>query len=88
MATSPVPGLHASGHARLVGLYGEGYTMADVCKGCQQRHSCASCLDGTDGEYLPPSALAKAAAATSGAGCQPFVAPDGRVFGFVCRRGR
>jgi hypothetical protein len=33
--------------------------MFDVCKGCQQRHRCASCLDGTDSEYLPPSALPK-----------------------------
>lgn len=69
-------------------IYGEGYTMADVCKGCQQRHRCASCLDGSASEYLPPSALERMVktAAAKGSGCSPLMAGD-RCIGFVCKRG-
>lgn len=83
---------------RLVSLYGDNYTMADVCKGCQQRHRCASCLDGSAEEYLPPSAVLALATKQKGEeagkrlakgnGCVVLRDESGRAIGFMCGRGR
>lgn len=78
-------------------IYGPGYTMAQVCRGCQQRHRCASCLDGSPDEYLPPSAIAaiverqseEAGRAMAGdSGCAVLRGASGRAVGFVCHRSR
>ena len=71
-------------------IYGPDYTMDHVCKGCQQRHRCASCLDGSATEYLPPSALARMATETAkgNPGCSVLADTNGQLIGFMCRRGR
>ena len=81
--------------SRASDIFGPDYTMEQVCKGCQQRHRCSDCLDGTPGEYLPPSALAALVKRQGeeigrqlAPGCTVLRDVGGRAMGFMCRRGR